>query len=198
MRTDSKRRGERLTPRLCAQEIHAALDAHGGDMSEAQDEVLRFLERLARQPDLLAVTLPRRSAHGLDGGWLYWDGEINLLCARFPEGVEVPVHDHGTWEIVGVYEGSLDYRTYRRLDDGSKEGFADLELTDERVLRPGEFGVVPYPPDDIHGFCPRGGEMTMIGVIHGQYGENRHYFDVAARSCVTQSQWAWRESIGRQ
>lgn len=166
-------------------------------MTGARDEVLAALEQLAAQPNLLEVTLPRPSAHGVDGGWLYWDGEINLFSAHFPEGVEVPVHDHGTWEVVGVYEGELAYRAFRRLDDGAREGYADLELTEERVLRPGEFSVVPSPPDDIHGFRPRNGAMTMIGVIHGGYGDERHYFDVDARTCVTRSQWAWRQSIGR-
>jgi predicted metal-dependent enzyme (double-stranded beta helix superfamily) len=194
---DFRRRDQESSPRLCAEEIHATLDANGGSMVGAEQDVLRSLERLARQPDLLAVTLPRSSAHGLDGGWLYWDGEINILHARFPEGVEVPVHDHGTWEIVGVYAGELEYRGYKRLDDGSRPGHADLELTDERVLRAGEFSVVPPPPDDVHGFRPRNGEMTLIGVIHGQYGEERNYFDVESGSCVRQSQFAWKRDLGR-
>lgn len=197
MSADSSPRDQRFSPRRCAGQIHAALEANHGDMTGAEHDVLRSLQRLAQQPDLLAVTLPRASAHGLDGGWLYWDGEINILNARFPEGIEVPVHDHGTWEIVGVYAGELEYRAYKRLDDGSCEGYADLELTDERVLRAGEFSVVPPPPDDAHGFRPRNGEMTMIGVIHGQYGEERNYFDVEGRSCVRQSQFAWKRSLGR-
>jgi predicted metal-dependent enzyme (double-stranded beta helix superfamily) len=198
MSADSTLPADRLSPRQCAQGIYAALEAHGGDIAAAKHDMLGLLERLARQPDLLAVALPRPSAHGVDGGWLYWDGEINIFSARFPEGVAVPVHDHGTWEIVGVYDGSLEYRSYKRLDDGSREGHANLEPTEERVLRAGQFSIVPPPPDDIHGFRPRDGAMTMIGVIHGGYGENRHYFDVENRSCVTRSQWAWRESIGRQ
>ena len=184
-------------PARCAQSIYEALEAHGGDVAAAQGEMLAALERLAREPHLLENALPRKSAHGAEGSWHYWDGQINILSAEFPEGVEIPVHDHGTWEIVGSYEGEIDYKAYRRLDDGSREGYAELEVTEDRVLHPGEFAIVPPPPYDIHGFRPRNGPMSLIGVIHGMYGAERRYFDPESKSYVRQSQYAWRESQGR-
>lgn len=185
------------SPGRCARDVYDALEGYAGDLPTGQHEVIPLLRRLAQEDDLLQIGLPRESNHGVDGSWLYWDGEIGIFTAKFPDGLAVPVHDHGTWEIVGVYAGELEYRAYKRLDDGSREGYAELELTDERVLRAGEFSVVPPPPDDAHGFRPRKGEMTMIGVIHGQYGEERNYFDVEGRSCVRQSQFAWKRSLGR-
>jgi predicted metal-dependent enzyme (double-stranded beta helix superfamily) len=187
----------RFSPADCARRIYETLGAHGGDVAAAQGEMLALLERLAREPGLLEIGLPRQSAHGAEGSWLYWDGEINILSARFPAGVEIPVHDHGTWEIVGAYEGEIEYKAFKRLDDGSREGYAKLEVTEDRVLRPGEFSMVPPPPYDIHGFRPRNGDMSLIGVIHGMYGDQRRYFDPDNNSYVRQSQFAWRESQGR-
>ena len=184
-------------PARCAQSIYETLEAHGGDVAAAQGEMLAALERLAREPGLLETGLPRKSAHGTEGSWLYWDGEINILSARFPAGVEIPVHDHGTWEIVGAYEGEIEYKAYERLDDGSREGYAELAVTEDRVLHPGEFSMVPPPPYDIHGFRPHNGDMALIGVIHGMYGDERRYFDPDHKSYVRQSQYAWRESQGR-
>jgi predicted metal-dependent enzyme (double-stranded beta helix superfamily) len=186
-----------FSPARCARSIYETLDAHEGDVRAAEAELLAILERLAREPGLLEIGLPRRSAHGTEGSWLYWDGEINILSARFPAGVEVPVHDHGTWEIVGAYEGELEYKAFKRLDDGSREGYAELAVTEDRVLGAGEFSMVPPPPYDIHGFRPRNGDMSLIGVIHGTYGEERCYFDPDRKSYVRQSQWAWGSSQGR-
>jgi predicted metal-dependent enzyme (double-stranded beta helix superfamily) len=182
------------SPGRCARDVYDALEAYEGDLPAAQHEVIAILRRLAQEDDLLQIGLPRESNHGVDGSWLYWDGEIGIFTAKFPDGLAVPVHDHGTWEIVGVYEGELDYRSYRQVDDGSTEGYAELEVVEDRVLGPGDFSVVPLPPDDIHGFQARGGDMWMMGVLHGAFAEERRYFDVERRSYVRRHQKAWRRS----
>ena len=185
------------SPGRCARDIYGVLEAHEGDMPAAQHEVIPLLRRLAQMGDLLEIGLPRDSNHGADGSWLYWDGEIGIFTAKFPDGLAVPVHDHGTWEIIGVYEGELDYRSYRQVGDSSTEGYAELEVVEDRVLRPGDFSVVPPPPDDIHGFQARG-PMWMIGVVHGAFAEERRYFDVERRSYVRRHQQAWRRGLGAQ
>lgn len=185
------------TPGRCAREIYAAIEAHGDDVAAARDDLIGLLARLAQADDLLEIGLPRESNHGVAGSWLYWDGEIGLFTAHFPAGERIPVHDHGTWEIVGTYTGELDYQAYRRVDDGSVDGYAELEVVEDRVLRPGEFSVVPPPPDDIHGFVPRGGDMWMMGVLHGAFSPERRYFDVDARSYTVRHQQAWRRSLGQ-
>jgi predicted metal-dependent enzyme (double-stranded beta helix superfamily) len=187
----------RYSPGRCARDIYTALEAHQGNMPAAQREVVPILRRLAGEKDLLEIGLPRESSHGTEGSWLYWDSDIGIFSARFPHGVVVPVHNHGTWEIVGVYEGELDYRSYRRLDDGSREGYAELEVVEDRVLRPGDFAVVPLPPHDIHGFHPRNGDMSIIGVVSGDFAEERLYFDPDQRSYIRRHQKAWRRSLGR-
>ncbi len=183
------------TPGRCARDIYAAIEAHEDDVAAAGDELIALLARLSQEGDLLEIGLPRESNHGNAGSWLYWDGEIGIFTAGFPAGVRVPVHDHGTWEIVGTYTGELDYQAYRRVDDGSVDGYAELEIVEDRVLRPGDFSIVPPPPDDIHGFEPRGGDMWMMGVLHGAFAPERRYFDVEGRSYQLRHQQAWRRSL---
>jgi predicted metal-dependent enzyme (double-stranded beta helix superfamily) len=187
----------RYSPGRCARDIYAAIEAHEDDIAAARDELIGPLARLAQEEDLLEVGLPRESNHGNAGSWLYWDGEIGIFTAGFPAGVRIPVHDHGTWEIVGTYTGELDYQAYRRVDDGSVDGYAELEVVEDRILHPGDFSVVPPPPDDIHGFEPRGGDMWMMGVLHGAFAPERRYFDVAGRSYEVRHQQAWRRSLQR-
>ena len=190
-------RTTRFTPGRCARDIYAAIEAYQDDVAAARGDLMSLLARLAQEDDLLEIGLPRESNHGNAGSWLYWDGEIGIFTAGFPAGVRIPVHDHGTWEIVGTYTGELDYQAYRRVDDGSVDGYAELEVVEDRVLRPGEFSVVPPPPDDIHGFEPRGGDMWMMGVLHGAFSPERRYFDVEGRSYQVRHQQAWRRSLGQ-
>ena len=185
----------RYSPGRCARDIYAAVEAHQGDMLAAQREVVAALQRLARETNLLDIGLPRESNHALGGSWLYWDSEIGIFTARFTDGLAVLVHNHGTWEIVGVYEGELDYQAYRRLDDGSREGYAELEIVEDRILGPGDFSFVPLPPDDIQGFRAHQGDMWMIGVVHGDFDEERLYFEPKGRSYVRRHQQAWRRSL---
>jgi len=185
----------RYSPGRCARDIYAAVETGGGDLPAAQQDVIPLLQRLARETDLLEIGLPRESNHGAGGSWLYWDGEIAIFTAGFEDGVTVPVHNHGTWEIVGVYMGELDYQSYRRVDDGSTEGYAELEIVEDRVLAQGDFSVVPLPPHDIHGFRAHEGDMWMIGVLSGDFDEERLYFDPGRKSYVRRHQKAWRRSL---
>lgn len=187
----------RYSPGRCARDIYAALEAYKGDMPAAQREVMPLLQRLADEDDLLEIGLPREGNHAGESTWLYWDTEIGIFTAHFPHDVAVPVHNHGTWEIVGVYRGELDYQSYRRLDDGSREGYAELEIVEDRLMESGDFSVVPLPPDDIHGFRAHGGDMWMMGVIHGAFDEERLYFDVEQKTYIRRHQKAWRRSLAR-
>jgi len=67
-----------------------------------------------------------------------------------PASAATPVHDHLAWGIVGIYRGVQDETVYRRLDDGSDSQHAELEVTAERTLHPGEFYTLLPPANDIH------------------------------------------------
>jgi hypothetical protein len=147
--------------------------------------------------NLLDIGLSREGNHVSQSNWLYYDGEIGILTPRCPSDVGVPVHNHGTWEIVGVYKGELAYRLFNRLDDGSRDGYAELQIVEDGVMRAGEFSVCPLPPHDIHGFQARNDDTWMIAVVHGEFAEERLYFDPEKKSYVRRHQKAWRRSLGR-
>ena len=46
------------------------------------------------------------------------------------------IHDHGSWGIVGSYINKIREVKYLRLDDGAVAGHAELEATEEKVLKP--------------------------------------------------------------
>jgi len=78
------------------------------------------------------------------------DGSLCLFSLVVPASAATPVHDHLAWGIVGIYRGVQDETVSRRLDDGSDPEHAELEVTAERTLHPGEFYTLLPPADDIH------------------------------------------------
>src|SRR5687767_15410487 len=58
-------------------------------------------------------------------------------------------HDHGPcWVVYGSYKGIIEITKYKRAEDGSQEGVAQLEKERLDRLTPGV--VVPYLPGEIH------------------------------------------------
>jgi predicted metal-dependent enzyme (double-stranded beta helix superfamily) len=78
------------------------------------------------------------------------DGSLCLFALVVPVGAATPVHDHLAWGLVGMYRGEQHETVYRRLDDGSDERHAQLEVSKEQMLQPGDFYPLIPPVDDIH------------------------------------------------
>jgi predicted metal-dependent enzyme (double-stranded beta helix superfamily) len=78
------------------------------------------------------------------------DGSLCLFSLVVPAGASTPVHDHLAWGLVGVYRGRQDETVYRRLDDGRDAARAELEISKQQVLGPGDFYALLPPTDDIH------------------------------------------------
>src|SRR5688572_17377439 len=71
------------------------------------------------------------------------DRRCSILVAVFEAGVPAPVHNHGSWAVVGVYRGRERETWFRRLDDGSSRGRANLEVERTWINSPGTVTVVP-------------------------------------------------------
>jgi len=99
-------------------------------------------EFLARQKDsvwLNEVTVFRHP-EGLFSLYMYiWDKDLADI-----------IHDHNAWGIIGVARGSLQETKYRRLDDGSREDYAELEPLDSQTFKPGQFTSVMPLNNGIH------------------------------------------------
>jgi 3-mercaptopropionate dioxygenase len=78
------------------------------------------------------------------------DGSLCLFALVVPPGARTPVHDHLAWGLVGIYRGKQNETIYRRLDDGSREGRAELEIKRRQTLNAGQFYALLPPEDDIH------------------------------------------------
>jgi 3-mercaptopropionate dioxygenase len=108
------------------------------------------------------------------------DATLSIMAMVVPAGVATPVHDHRAWGLVGVYQGRQREKVYRRLDDGSRPDFADLQQVAENILSPGDITTLLPPEGDIHLIETISAEPSIsIHVLGNDIGcEHRHRYDV--------------------
>ena len=127
-------------------------DAHG-----AIAELRPSFSDLLRDDNWLPEEFARPAQNsGMGGGigsyLLYRNAERTLSISALvvPAGAMTPVHDHLGWGLVGLYRGEQNEEVFLRTDDGAQEGRAELDLTERRHLRRGDFYELIPPHGDIH------------------------------------------------
>ena len=76
-------------------------------------------------------------------------------------------HNHLTWAVVAVMEGEEYEVQYKRLDDGSKPGYARLEENGADIMRVGDVSVCK--PDDIHSVWNKGADISISLHTYGKH-----------------------------
>jgi predicted metal-dependent enzyme (double-stranded beta helix superfamily) len=136
----------------------------GPDTGAAMEKARSLLEGLVQDEGM--------RAHSKD--WPSTEGHKNLLLYEDPDYgfainavVRTPnrkggIHDHAhAWTAYGLLDGVEKLERYSRLDDGSKEGYAEIKLDSVSESGPGTVDLVP--PFDIH--SEKGGPGRSVAVI---------------------------------
>ncbi|HOV80906.1 MAG TPA: cysteine dioxygenase family protein [Bacillota bacterium] len=111
------------------------------------------------------------------------DGNFSLRLFIWEPGVTYPAHDHGSWGVVGAWAGEVEEVKFRRLDDGSREGFADLAVESKASLTPGKLTAVLPLNDGIHRMRAVGDLPALTVHAYGIPVRKGYiqYFDPAAK-----------------
>jgi predicted metal-dependent enzyme (double-stranded beta helix superfamily) len=130
--------------------------------------------RMKRGAKLLEGLVKNESLRQAAKSWPSTEGRKNLLFYEDPEygfaingvvraaGRKGSIHDHAhAWTAYGVLDGTESLERFRRIDDRSKEGYAQLELVSVTMGEPGKVDLVP--PFDIH--AEQGGPTRSVAVI---------------------------------
>lgn len=94
------------------------------------------------------------------------DGTTLVEVISWAPGEGVAPHDHQTWGVVVGIDGVEVNVDWKRLDDGSKPGFADLEKARELHVKRGD--VVALLPDDIHSVRNDGDTASVSLHMYGR------------------------------
>ncbi len=158
-----------------ANAVQTQMSIHGEDayniLEGLRGSISKFLMK-----DLSEIGVMREGNHIEESRYLYYDGEMSITLDHLPHGKKIPAHDHGTWEALVLYSGSLHHTVYERMDDGCIDGYAELEVVDDRVLKPGDISMVA-PPAEIHSFCAKTDDTWSVTIVGNPYSLERHYYD---------------------
>jgi predicted metal-dependent enzyme (double-stranded beta helix superfamily) len=129
---------------------------------------------MRRGQELLKHLVGTESLRAASAGWPCTEGRKNLLFYEDPDYgfaingvVRVPgrkgsIHDHAhAWTAYGLLDGTERLERFRRIDDGTREGHAELELVSVTEGTPGTVDLVG--PFDIH--AEQGGADRSVAII---------------------------------
>src|SRR5918911_3883006 len=89
-----------------------------------------LLAELVKNPNAIEAKFKERGATAYGRYMLHRAPRFNVTAIVWGPGDNAKAHDHETWGLVGVMENEIQETRFRRLDDGSEPGYADLEITD--------------------------------------------------------------------
>jgi predicted metal-dependent enzyme (double-stranded beta helix superfamily) len=164
--------------------IWAAEADNRGRMERAKP----LLERLLGDPGLKVNSAGWPSTEGYKNLLLYVDPDHHFVInavVRVP-GRTGSVHDHAdAWVLYGVLDGSESLERYERVDDGKRDGHAELRLSSVTTGKQGKVDLVP--PNAIH--AEQGGPTRSVAIIvrSQRLGEGtvlQHTYDPKANTVI--------------
>jgi predicted metal-dependent enzyme (double-stranded beta helix superfamily) len=141
-----------------------AIWAAESDNQRRMEKAKPLLERLVMDESLKAHSARWPSTEGYKNLLLHVDPQhhfaINAVV-RTP-GRSGGVHDHAdAWVLYGVLDGTESLERYDRIDDGAREGFAEVRLASVTTGTQGKVDLVP--PHAIH--AEQGGPTRSVAII---------------------------------
>ena len=110
------------------------------------------------------------------------DHTLAVFAAAWLPRRGAPPHNHGTWAVVAGVDGPERNVFWKRLDDGSRPGYAEIVEQGAKVFGPGD--VVTFLPDSIHSVANDTDRVTLSLHVYGKHVNytTRSQFDPHAQA----------------
>jgi predicted metal-dependent enzyme (double-stranded beta helix superfamily) len=110
------------------------------------------------------------------------DHRLAIFALSWLPGRGAPPHNHGTWAVVAGVDGMETNTFWKRLDDESRPGYADLVYNGEKAFGPGE--VIAMLPHELHSVTNETEAVTVSLHIYGKHLNytGRSQFDVKRKT----------------
>jgi predicted metal-dependent enzyme (double-stranded beta helix superfamily) len=125
------------------------------DSQQIFDTGSAWLERLTRNPRAIPDEFRVPAANGRranHGTYLLYQGDsgLSVTAVVWGPGEHLGPHDHRTWGMIGILDNTLTETRYRRVDDRTREGYAQLEQDRQANFKQGEITLLVPNIDEIH------------------------------------------------
>ncbi len=150
------------------------------DFSQILQEGRKLLSELVSQPEWFRSTLSglvldeaflKSQWQSIDNNdiQLYFspDKSFSVRAFIWEPGVMYPIHDHGSWGLVGGLINQINEKKYVRIDDGSDPNYAELKVIADAVLTPGETTYVLPINDGIHKMAALNNQVAVSIHVYG-------------------------------
>ena len=107
-------------------------------------------------------------------------GTLSLFTMVWQPGQWTPVHDHGTWGVVGVLEGTLEERNFIRVDSRERDDSnINLQRGGNVLLTKSSITTFVPNPDHIHrtGVSRHRSQAVSLH-LYGRDMNNYHVYDL--------------------
>jgi len=109
--------------------------------------------------------------------------DLSLFALVWTPGQWTPIHDHGSWGVVGVLRGTLYERSYVRMDRETGDVGIDLKPGGVFLLDPGTITSFVPNPDHIHRTgVPADAQPVVSLHLYGRNMDSFHIYDLDSRS----------------
>ena len=155
------------------------------DQQKIFDAGSSLLERLVSNENVIPSEYRLPAANGRrpnHGTYLLYQGEsgLSVTAVVWGPGEHLGPHDHLTWGMIGILNNTLTETRYQRVDDRSREGYAQLELDRVVNFKPGELTLLVPDTDEIHQMDNHTDRPTVEIHVYGDdlRGIDRHRYDL--------------------
>lgn len=157
--------------------VARAVRGGGGETTITSEVAAAMQELLTHRPFLdRSVMQPAENQYVMYPLFVAEDGGFSVAAAVWGVGQKTPIHDHGTWGVVGIYEGC---EREARFIVAGETGQPALRLVSESELSAGEVSVCCTRDADVHAVaCASPVPCVAIHVYGTDIGhQSRHTYD---------------------
>ncbi len=108
------------------------------------------LQWLLGNPGCIPAEFRRLGQNAYGRYMLHRAPDFNITAIVWGPGDMTKAHNHDKWGLIGVFENEIQETRFRRLDDRSKPGYAELQVRGVLKNRAGMVSCLTPPDDDIH------------------------------------------------
>ena len=117
---------------------------------------------------------------------------MSLFALVWLPGQGTPIHDHGTWGVVGIVEGVMSESNFIRVDGLGNDATAGIELVDGGDILLSSGSVTSFVPNPDHIHIARNPDPSRRVVSLHLYGHAMAGFNIYDKEARTR-QWGEAE-----